>query len=121
MKGEGEVRKLFVGILGTGHPQLPARPPRYRFQCAGSAATLPVSRAVALGSIDRSLTGPNGSSRGGESPEPGTAKARRYFVACWPAALTTSTSPSAVHPVTRVCGSPQKVSRAASPPAVSEA
>ena len=99
---------------------LPARPPRYRFQCAGSAATLPASRAVATDSKDRSLTGPYGSSRGGASPAPGTAKARRYFMACWPAALMTSTSPSAVHPVTRVCGSPQNVSRAASPPAVSE-
>ena len=95
---------------------LPARPPRYRFQNAGSAPTLPVSNAVPASSMARSLTSPYGSGRGGASPRPGIAKALRYLVACWPAEVTASTSPSAVHPVTRVCGSPQKVSRAASPP-----
>ena len=52
---------------------LPARPPRYRFQNAGSWATLPVSRAVPASSMATSLTGPNGSSRGGVAPSPGTA------------------------------------------------
>ena len=86
---------------------LPARPPRYRFQNAGSPATLPVSRAVPASSMATSLTAPNGSSRGGVAPSPGTAKARRYFCAGWLAAVIASTSPAAVHPVTLVCGSPQ--------------
>ena len=51
---------------------LPARPPRYRFQNAGSPATLPVSRAVPASSMATSLTVPNGSRRGGV-PSPGTA------------------------------------------------
>ena len=50
----------------------PARPPRYRFQNAGSPATLPVSSAVPASSMATSLTAPNGSSRGGV-PSPGTA------------------------------------------------
>ena len=48
-------------------------PPRYRFQNAGSPTTLPVSRAVPVSSMARSVTAPNGSSRGGVAPSPGTA------------------------------------------------
>jgi hypothetical protein len=69
----------------------------------------------------RSLTGPNGSSLGDPPTPPtaGTANALRYFTAGWPAEVMASTSPSAVHPVTRVCGSPQKVSLLAALPSVS--
>ena len=44
---------------------LPAVPPRYRFQCDGSLFSRPVSSAVPVVSRARSLTGPNGSCRGG--------------------------------------------------------
>ena len=52
---------------------LPTRPPRYRFQNAGSPTTLAVSRAVPASSTATSVTAPNGSSRGGVAPSPGTA------------------------------------------------
>ena len=50
----------------------PVRPPRYRFQNAGSPTTLPVSRAVPVSSMATSVTVPNGSRRGGV-PSAGTA------------------------------------------------
>src|SRR5260370_25259300 len=65
---------------------LPARPPRYRFQNAGSPATLPVSSAVPESSMARSLTSPYGSSRGGGPPPARAPQALRHFVACPPPA-----------------------------------
>src|SRR5580693_5812738 len=56
---------------------LPARPPRYRFQNAGSPPTLPVSNAVPASSMARSLTSPYGSGRGGGAPRPGGLLAGR--------------------------------------------
>ena len=58
---------------------LPRVPPRYRFQNAGSVFIRPASRAVPVSSSARSVTGPNGSLRGG-SPSSGTAYAQVKYV-----------------------------------------
>src|ERR1700742_245127 len=108
-RGEG-------GWVGPGAVHsLPRVPPRYRFQNAGSVFIRPVSRAVPVSSRARSVTGPNGSLRGG-APSSGIAYAQVRYVSGWPVAETARTSPAAVQPVTLVLASLQYVSRPASLP-----
>src|SRR5260370_752999 len=89
MKGDGEVRGA---IRGGSSPvathSLPARPPRYRFQNAGSPPTLPVSNAVPASSMARSLTSPYGSGRGGAAPRAGGRGGLRGLVAGWAGGVT---------------------------------
>ncbi len=85
---------------------LPRVPPRYRFQNAGSVFIRPATRAVPVSSSARSVTGPNGSLRGGSSSS-GTAYAQVKYVSGWPVAETARTSPSLVQPVTLVRASLQ--------------
>src|SRR5260370_32820280 len=107
MKGDGEVRGA---IRGGSSPvathSLPARPPRYRFQNAGSPPTLPVSNAVPASSMARSLTSPYGSGRGGASPPPGVAQGLPDFVARRPARGAGPTPPGAPPPPTPAVAAP---------------